>query len=525
FLSGSSSASGQYSTQTGQFTGTITPVIEKTGTIFAVFTLMVIVNGFLMWTFVSVALLFVGRVIGLWFSMIFSPIAFITLAVPGSGGFVKQMSFDTWKDTVLKLAFMAPIFIFFLYLMISFLSIFGTGPAVPAEGADIFTNLMKIFIPFIFIIVLLQIAKKTADSMAGEFGGMVKGIVGKVAGVVASNALGATAFAGRAVGGRIASAALSSGNYNAKIADAAQKAKDATNPAEKALALANLKRLESTKAMYEKAKNSTWDIRNAGQAKGVVGWASRQAGRGLGAGMTGFGGAGFNAGAGDTQSRASYEKEKEEEKIKKAGEIEQVGRNEFSPTIARMMKRGDSNDKVTAHIDKTLSQIDKDIAKAGAGSELGKKKQAEKDKILDLRGGVVAAGTDKTKAKAAFESKTGKWSGVEAEKKEEMTRRRNMYADRVDEDAWYSATTGENEYTADKIRRGTKVKSDSEKQADEIAKAVKEALKQQPPPPPGTGPSPGTGNPPQPPPPPPPPPPGTGPTRGPGGGSAGAGTI
>ena len=51
-------------------------------------------------------LLMVGRTVGLWFAMIFSPIAFITLAVPGSAGpvsYTHLRAHETVLDLVCRL--------------------------------------------------------------------------------------------------------------------------------------------------------------------------------------------------------------------------------------------------------------------------------------------------------------------------------------------------------------------------------------------------------------------------------------
>lgn len=67
--------------------------------------------------FLSVALLFVARVISLWMSMIFSPIAFISYATPFDiPGFGHK---DWWKG-LFENAFLAPLFIFFLYIIVLF---------------------------------------------------------------------------------------------------------------------------------------------------------------------------------------------------------------------------------------------------------------------------------------------------------------------------------------------------------------------------------------------------------------------
>lgn len=480
---------------------------QRAGWFTVIFILMGFVNITLALAFLSVALLMIGRTVGLWFSMIFSPIAFMSLAIPGGlGAISKRFSFDAWKDNLIKLAFMVPIFIFFLYLTIMFLDIiFAVN--IPTDNASSFMLLMEIFIPFAFVIILIRTAKKTAEEMAGEFGSVVKSVFGKVAGFVGGAALGATAFAGRATLGRLASARLSSGNYNQRIADAAQRAKDAEknkDPLARARALADLKRLEFSKASLEKARSSSFDIRNASKAKGWIGGASGFIGGQLKTGMNEFGGAGMSLGAGSSQSRASYEKAEEEKKLNKANSIEQVGRNELAPTLDRMLKRGDSEAEIMSHVDKSLSGLDKTMSGLDPNSDLYKQKEAEYTRLRSMKSEVAAAGGDMSKISSiikdgkVIDQNTGNlvdydptkhgpngWTGTGSEVKAKMKQRRNQYADRVEEDTWYSTTTGENEYTADKIRRGDNVKSNKDKAIEAMKKLIEEDEgKNNPPPPP-----------------------------------------
>lgn len=471
FQSGAGGVSGDYNSQTNQFNGTVTPdITDKTGTIFGVFILMVIVNLILAWTFLSVCLYFVARVIGLWFAMIFSPIAFVTLAVPGSGSLFKDMSFDSWKDNVIKLSFMAPVFIFFLYLTISFLSIIGGGSTfLPVEGGDVFVNLMRVFIPFIFIIMLLQIAKSTTESMAGKLGGMVKGMVGKALGVVGATALGATAFAGRATVGRVAKGALESGRFEQRITDA------------KGL---NKWQLMVQRNALKKVSESSLDIRNASKAKGIPGWISRQAGTGLTYGMTGFGGDKFNFGKGSDQSRKKYEEEKEKQKIEMAKDLSNVSSFEKKEIESRSKvykEKIDNEEKELKvsrieeeRIDKRLNEL-KDL-----GPEV--RTEQESNEIVELQ-----SKQEKIKVKISEKEKAiediknsdefkGKSMSVEEEKK----RRRDEYA-RTVEDGWiknvfnpYNIATGNAKQTADKIRS---IKDETKKEKAE--RAAREYMEEQ----------------------------------------------
>lgn len=153
--------------------------------------------------FLSTFLLFAARTIGLWFMMIFSPIAFASIAIPGAGSFLGQFGWNGWKDNILKLSFMAPIFMFFLFLAIMFLQI-ALAQDTPANSSSPEINtLMGVLIPFIVIIVILKQAKKVAVDMSGEVGKALTGVFGKIAGMGVTAALGVatggTALIGRSI--------------------------------------------------------------------------------------------------------------------------------------------------------------------------------------------------------------------------------------------------------------------------------------------------------------------------------------
>ena len=67
-------------------------------------------------------MLFVLRILGLWFAMIFSPIALVSSIVPEMGKHLDQLGFQAWMENLIGMALMAPIFMFFMYLIVSFLN-------------------------------------------------------------------------------------------------------------------------------------------------------------------------------------------------------------------------------------------------------------------------------------------------------------------------------------------------------------------------------------------------------------------
>ncbi len=145
--------------------------------------------------FLTVALVFVGRVVGLWLAMILSPFVFFSYTVPAMQD-MEMVGWKRWWPETLKLAFVAPIFIFFMYLIVAFLET-GLSLIPSAEGTSGMTWVMSIILPFIFIMVLLMKAKGIAVKMSGDIGTGVAKIGSAVGGAALGAGVGMAAFAGR----------------------------------------------------------------------------------------------------------------------------------------------------------------------------------------------------------------------------------------------------------------------------------------------------------------------------------------
>ena len=157
--------------------------------------------------FFVVSLLFVSRVASLWISMVFSPIAFASYTLPFD---IPGLGHKEWWSELLKNAFLAPIFIFFLYIIIMFAGFLNKIVIYPA-GTDIFQKMMAIIIPFIIIFILLMKSKDIAVKYSGEMGKAFQKAGAMIGGAAVGVGLGATALAGRYTLGRAATAAANSG--------------------------------------------------------------------------------------------------------------------------------------------------------------------------------------------------------------------------------------------------------------------------------------------------------------------------
>jgi hypothetical protein len=98
----------------------------------------------------------------------------------------KHFGFKNWSNNLFKLAFMAPIFMFFLYISVVVLNINDTLTST-IGGGGVVASVMKGLVPLFGASFILLKGKKIAYDMSGEIGA----VVSKVAGMATTAALGA----------------------------------------------------------------------------------------------------------------------------------------------------------------------------------------------------------------------------------------------------------------------------------------------------------------------------------------------
>ncbi|MDE2030671.1 MAG: hypothetical protein KGI58_00190 [Patescibacteria group bacterium] len=152
--------------------------------------------------FVSVSMIFITRVIGLWMAMVFAPLAFFSYAVPKMKS-IDMIGWEKWWPETIKLAFLAPVFMFFLYLIIQFLD---TGLSlINIQGQNNIAFIVATVVPFAFIMILLWKAKSIASEMSGKLGQTITGGIATIGGLALGGAALGVAFSGRKIiGERIA---------------------------------------------------------------------------------------------------------------------------------------------------------------------------------------------------------------------------------------------------------------------------------------------------------------------------------
>ena len=157
--------------------------------------------------FFTVALLFVVRTVGLYVAMIFAPIAFISFALPFK--IPGDLGHEKWMANLFSGAFLAPVFVFFLYIIIMFAGILGGdlgSKGIGVTGSGWLEGMITTLVPFVILFVLIMKAKSLAVSMSGEFGAKVanigKGLGNLVVGSAVTGGIGLAAAGGRATLGK-----------------------------------------------------------------------------------------------------------------------------------------------------------------------------------------------------------------------------------------------------------------------------------------------------------------------------------
>ncbi|HBP27517.1 TPA: hypothetical protein DD445_01860 [Candidatus Nomurabacteria bacterium] len=174
--------------------------------------LLIAITLYAAYIFFSIAILFVARVVSLWISMIFSPLAFVSYTVPFD---IPGFGHKEWWDDLLKNAFLAPLFTFMLYIIVMFTG-FLTSVVKYADNPDMSSwqnamqHVMSITIPFIILMMLLTKSKSLVVKYSGEMGKAVMTGAKMIGGVALGAATGGMAMAGRATLGRAGAAMANS---------------------------------------------------------------------------------------------------------------------------------------------------------------------------------------------------------------------------------------------------------------------------------------------------------------------------
>ena len=186
-----------------------------------------VLNILMMFMFVKICLTFVGRTVGIMILMIVSPLTVFSELLPVKKFVpVKYLTLEGWFEELFQLSIMAPVYVFFLYLIILFWGKSANGAAfqVANAGTDWMSGIIMMSIPLLLTFMLFKAASDTVQKLSGELGGMIAGAAGAALGAVVGVASAAAGLAGGAiVGGVIGGAVKKAGaNRSANV----QKEKD-----------------------------------------------------------------------------------------------------------------------------------------------------------------------------------------------------------------------------------------------------------------------------------------------------------
>ena len=150
---------------------------------FFLYTIAGLLNILLISVFLSVSFVFLTRTIVLMFIGILAPLAFASITLPGMEK-LKYVGFNDWQKQLINLSFTAPVFVFFLYLIVVFATdkSFMGSVSFTNETGNFIATIMQVLLPFALIATLLKTAEIVTKSMVVGIGGKVSEMVSKTVG-------------------------------------------------------------------------------------------------------------------------------------------------------------------------------------------------------------------------------------------------------------------------------------------------------------------------------------------------------
>ena len=195
------------------------PLKDTAGTMIALILVSGAVMLFAAYAFFVAGLSFLGRLIELWVLIIFSPFALMSSTIPLLGH-VEYIGWDAWSKRLFAVSFMAPIFMFFMYLIFLLIKPPGLfGNLVTNNGTGMMGAIQTILlftIPALVILILLHKATEYAKKGSGVLGEKLMTGAKMIGGLALGAVTGGAALAGRGliggVGGALANKAASLAN-------------------------------------------------------------------------------------------------------------------------------------------------------------------------------------------------------------------------------------------------------------------------------------------------------------------------
>lgn len=165
-----------------------------------------IVNVMMMFMFIKIALSFLGRTVGLMILMIMVPATVVSELLPVKKYMPQKfLTLEGWFEEVWKLVVMAPIYMFFIYLMILFFAQASNQFKIQdTDMTDWVSRLISLSMPIIMTYFMMKVATDMTEKLSEGVGSMVAKTAGAVGGAVLGGAMMLTGVAaGRVIGGGI----------------------------------------------------------------------------------------------------------------------------------------------------------------------------------------------------------------------------------------------------------------------------------------------------------------------------------
>lgn len=215
--------------------------------------------------FWTVAIFFLGRTVGFYVGMIFSPFAFLTRSMPFFDK-LETIKWGDWTKELIKNAALGPVFLLFLYVIVLFAN---SGVKTIISGNSFFETVISVVVPMLILYFLMKQAVDIAKNYAGKFGLSIQktvektigGGAGAVVGAGLGLAAGGVALLGRAGGGRLMQA-IGSGGKKTQMIDG--KEVETTRAQRWAMNADNSRFARFMNSTNRQAQEGSWDIRNAG---------------------------------------------------------------------------------------------------------------------------------------------------------------------------------------------------------------------------------------------------------------------
>ena len=249
-------------TQTIDVNGTETKVVAQTiapGILIGMLLVAGVLMFFAAYCLVIVGLSFMGRLIELFVLIIFSPFAFMSSTVPLLSS-IEYLGWGAWFKRLLKVSFMAPIFMFFLYFIFMLIKADIFQGLKSGTTGRLIESIIMIVLPAVLILILLLKATDFAKKGSGAFGEAIF----KGAQMLGGLALGA------ATGGAALLGTKALGGLSSKMADSEWLKNKATKDGKDSKGLAGWAARKTLKTADYGSK-ATFDIRKTGAGKAFGG--------------------------------------------------------------------------------------------------------------------------------------------------------------------------------------------------------------------------------------------------------------